>query len=65
MHWNSDNTDGKEDGFGVTYGIGAKMLVNETTKLRAEWEKFPGIETSSSEENDASMLSIGFELSTY
>ncbi len=65
MRWSSDNTDGSESGFGVNYGVGAKMHLNETTNLRAEWEKFPGIDTSKSESSDMSMMSIGVELSTY
>lgn len=65
MRWSSDNTDEDESGFGVTYGLGAKMRLNETTSLRAEWEKFPGIETSSSDDTDVNMLSVGVELSTY
>jgi len=65
MRWSSDNTDGGQDGFGVAYGVGAKMHMNETTNLRAEWEKFPGIETSSSEDTNVNMLSVGVELSTF
>ena len=65
MRWSSDNTSGSQDGFGITYGIGAKMDLNETTKLRAEWEKFPSIETSNSAKTDVNMLSVGVELSTY
>lgn len=65
MRWSSDNSAGNESGFGTTYGIGAKMSLNETMKLRAEWEKFPDIETSPTEETDVNMLSIGVELSTY
>ncbi len=65
MRWNSDNTTGSESGFGATYGIGAKMHINETTSLRAEWEKFPGIETSPTEDTDVNMLSVGVELSTF
>ena len=65
MRWSSDNTSGDEDGFGVTYGLGAKMSLNETTKLRAEWEKLPNIETSASDKTDVNMLSVGVELSTY
>jgi len=65
MRWSSDNTSGSQDGFGVTYGLGAKMSLNETTKLRAEWEKLPNIETSASDKTDVNMLSVGVELSTY
>lgn len=65
MRWSSDNTDGGQDGFGVAYGVGAKMHMSETTNLRAEWEKYPGIETSSSEDTDINMLSVGVELSTF
>lgn len=65
MRWSSDNTTGDRDGFGVTYGLGAKMHLSESTKLRAEWEQFPDVETSDSEETDVNMLSVGVELSTY
>lgn len=65
MRWSSDNTDGGQDGFSVAYGVGAKMHLSETTNLRAEWEKYPGIETSSSEDTDVDMLSVGVELSTF
>ncbi|MEE9310148.1 MAG: outer membrane beta-barrel protein [Cocleimonas sp.] len=66
MRWSSDNSvGGDESGFGMTYGLGAKMNISEKTKLRAEWEKLPGIETSSSGKTDVNMLSIGVELSTY
>lgn len=65
MRWSSDNTTGGESGFGINYGIGAKMHLNETTKLRAEWEKFPGIDTSTTEDTDVNMISVGVELSTY
>ena len=65
MRWSSDNTDGGQSGFGAAYGVGAKMHMSETTNLRAEWEKFPGIETSSTEDTDMSMLSVGVELSTF
>lgn len=64
MRWNSDNTNEDKDGFGVTYGLGVKMRLSETTKLRAEWQKYPGIETDN-DESDINMLSVGFELSTY
>lgn len=63
--WTSENTDGKQNGFGMAYGIGAKMTLNETTKLRAEWEKVQGVETSNTEDTDVNMLSIGIELSTF
>lgn len=62
--WTSENTDGKETGFGIAYGLGAKMMLNPTTKLRAEWETIKGVETSKSEESDVNMLSIGVELNT-
>jgi len=64
MRWNSDNTHEDKDGFGVTYGLGVKMRLSETTKLRAEWQQYPGIETDN-DESDINMLSVGFELSTY
>lgn len=64
-YWKSENTDGKETGFGLAYGLGAKMTLNQTTKLRAEWEKVNGIETSRSDDADVSMLSIGIEITTF
>ncbi len=66
MRWSSDNNNTDDlDGFGVTYGIGAKMRLSETMNLRAEWEQFPSIETSNTEDSDINMLSVGVELSTY
>ena len=63
--WKSKNTDGSQSGFGMTYGIGAKMTLNETTKIRAEWEKLLDVETSNTEETDINMLSIGVEFTTF
>jgi len=63
--WSSDNSGGSESGFGMTYGVGAKMNMNENTKLRAEWEKVMDVETSGSEETDINVLSVGVELSTF
>ncbi len=65
QRWKSDNTDGGKSGFGVAYGAGAKMHLSESSNLRAEWEKFPGIETSDTEDTDVNMLSVGVELSTF
>jgi len=59
--WNSDN----EKGFGVTYGLGAKMHINESASIRAEWQQFPSVEVSSDEKTDINMLSVGVEISTY
>jgi len=64
-YWRSENSDGNQNGFGLAYGIGAKMSLNETTKLRAEWEKLTDVETSNSEDTDINMLSIGVEFSTF
>ncbi len=63
--WNSDNTNGSESGFSASFGVGAKMNVNETTKLRAEWEKIQDVETSDTDSTDVNMLSVGVELSTF
>jgi predicted porin len=65
MRWSSQNTTGDRDGFGVTYGVGAKMRMSESTRIRAEWEQYPGIETSGTEDSDVNMLSIGVEISSY
>ncbi len=64
MRWSSDNTIKDKDGFGVTYGLGVKMRLSDSTKIRVEWEKHPSIETDN-DESDVNMLSVGFELSTY
>lgn len=63
--WTSDNTDGSTSGFGASYGVGAKMNINENTKLRAEWEKILDVETSNSDSTDINMLSVGIELTTF
>ena len=65
VYWKSENTDGDEKGFSLSYGIGAKMTLNETTKIRAEWEKIEDIDTSSNEKSDINILSIGVELQTF
>ncbi|RTZ62710.1 MAG: hypothetical protein DSZ29_07930 [Aquificaceae bacterium] len=63
--WTSENTDSKKSGTGLTYGVGAKVNLSESMKLRAEWERLPSIETSNTEETDINMLSVGIELSTF
>ena len=65
VYWNSKNTDGDKDGFSLSYGLGAKMTLNETTKIRAEWEKITDVETSNSDETDINVLTVGVELSTF
>jgi len=59
--WSSSD----ESGLGLSYGLGAKMHINETTRLRAEWERFPSIEVSEDEDTAVNMLSVGMELSTF
>ena len=63
--WNSENTDSKKSGTGLSYGLGAKVNLSESMKLRAEWESLPSIATSNTEETDIKMLSVGVELSTF
>ncbi len=62
--WESKNTDSDKSGTGLTYGLGAKVSLSESMKLRAEWERLPSINTSNTEESDMDMMSIGVELST-
>ena len=62
--WESKNTDSDKNGTGLTYGLGAKISLSESMKLRAEWERLPSISTSNTEESDMDMMSIGIELST-
>ncbi|MEH6455425.1 MAG: outer membrane beta-barrel protein [Cocleimonas sp.] len=64
-YWRSENSDGNKNGFGLAYGIGAKMAMNETTKIRAEWEKITDVETSNNQDSDVNMLSIGVEFNTF
>ncbi len=64
-YWKSENTDGSQSGFGLAYGVGAKMTLNETTKIRAEWEKVTDVDTSGTEDSDINMLSIGVEFTTF
>lgn len=63
--WSSENTEGDTDGTGVSYGIGAKVNLSETMKLRAEWERIPSIETSHIEDSNVDMFSIGIEMSSF
>lgn len=63
-HWESENTDGKKSGTGLSYGLGAKISLSESMKLRAEWERLPSVSTSHKKESDIDMMSIGVELST-
>ena len=62
--WESENTDSKQSGTGLSYGVGAKISLSESMKLRAEWERLPSISTSKTEASDINMMSIGIELST-
>lgn len=64
-HWRTENTESNKSDTGMTYGLGAKVSLSESMKLRAEWEHLPSIETSHTEETNINMLSIGIELSTY
>ena len=62
--WSSDNSaTGDSDGTGLTFGLGAKVHMNETMKIRAEWERISGVETGGSE-SDVDMLSLGIEISS-
>jgi OOP family OmpA-OmpF porin len=63
--WKSENTDGNQSGSGLTYGAGAKVNLNESMKVRAEWERLPSISTSKSEASDIDMLSVGIEIATF
>jgi len=61
--WTSSNTAGDKDGTSLTYGIGAKVNMNENMKIRAEWENISGVNTGSSK-SDVSTMSLGLELNT-
>jgi len=62
--WSSDNSDNDEDGFSLSYGFGAKVHLNETMKLRAEWENISDVETTGGRETDVTVMSLGLELET-
>lgn len=61
--WSSSNSSGDEDGVSMTYGLGAKVSMNENMKIRAEWENISDVDTGTNE-SDISTLSLGVELST-
>jgi len=61
--WTSNNSTGDQDGTSLTYGLGAKISMNENMKIRAEWETISGAETGSNE-SDISTMSLGIELQT-
>jgi len=63
--WKSENTDGNKSGSGINYGVGAKINLNESMKIRAEWERLPSVATSNTEESDIDMLSVGIEIATF
>ena len=62
--WASSNNDGDEDGFGINYGFGAKVRLNETMKLRAEWESISDVKTTGGRKTDVTTMSLGIELET-
>jgi OOP family OmpA-OmpF porin len=62
--WKSKNTDSDKSGTGLSYGAGAKISLNESMKIRAEWERLPAVSTSHTEASDIDMMSIGIEIST-
>lgn len=61
--WTSSNSSGETDGISVNYGIGAKVSLNDSMKIRAEWEAVPGVDTGTSE-SDISTMSLGLEIGT-
>ena len=62
--WSSENSDNDADGLSLSYGFGAKVSLNETMKLRAEWETISDVETAGGRETDVSTMSLGLELET-
>ena len=61
--WTSTNSSGDKDGVGINYGLGAKVSLNDSMKIRAEWEAVPGVETGTGE-SDISTMSLGLEIGT-
>lgn len=61
--WTSSNTSGEADGISLTYGLGAKVSMNENMRIRAEWETVSGVDTGS-KDSDISTMSLGIELKT-
>ena len=62
--WTSSNNDNDQDGIGLNYGFGAKIHMNETMKLRAEWETISDVETTGGRKTDVTTMSLGIELET-
>jgi len=63
--WSSDNSDDDDSGFGMTYGFGAKVALNENMKIRAEWENITGVTTSNGRDSDVTTMSLGIEMQTF
>ena len=61
--WTSTNSSNDKDGVSLSYGLGAKVSINDTMKIRAEWEAIPDVDTGSSE-TDVSTMSLGLEVKT-
>lgn len=62
--WASSSDDGDRDGVGLSYGFGAKVYLNESMKLRAEWESISDVETTDGRETDITTMTLGIELET-
>ncbi|RVU86190.1 hypothetical protein EOL70_01710 [Leucothrix sargassi] len=62
--WSSSNSDNDDDGLSMNYGFGAKVNLNETMKLRAEWESISDVKTTGGRETDITTMSLGIELET-
>ena len=62
--WTSDNNGIDDDGVSLSYGFGAKVSLNESMKLRAEWESISDVETTGGRETDVTVMSLGIELET-
>ena len=61
--WTSSSPAVTEDGIDLSYGFGAKVSLNESMKIRAEWENISGVDTGA-EESNVNTMSLGIELST-
>ncbi len=62
FRWSADNTDGSRSGTDWSFGIGSTYQINDTFRIRGEWQRAMDIETSLSTSSEVDLLSIGVEL---
>ncbi|CAA6827536.1 MAG: Unknown protein [uncultured Thiotrichaceae bacterium] len=62
--WDAENTNEDRNATDLMLGAGANYQYNDNIKLRAEWERFMDVETSTTSRSDLDYLSAGFTYQT-